>query len=233
MRSGNVLMILIAVGVGIAAAATLPGCERQGGSDEPPPSVPTTRRTGRAPASAPRLPTTDEVFGRLPATIDSATTQSTLSSPTTAEGSSDPLTTPQGAVTRLFALMEKEDVLGVRAMMADASLPVNKLQPEVKAVADRLRGGAKWQIIDTNTQGEASFVIFRTRFPDGHEETSPLLLINRYERWKVILGPLNMKRFTPGEKESMTKVSNWGAKRLQELRGGGPSTAPATQTTPS
>jgi hypothetical protein len=226
MRIAQLLMIVMTAA---AFAVSLVGCERDSGSgsdSNPPPVVTATT----APTSRRALPTTDEVFGRLSSATGPSTTQSSFTGPASAgSASDDPLATPDSAVTHLFDLMQKQDVTGVRSIMADPSLPLNQLSKEVSGVAERLRGGAKWDIVQSRTEGVAAVVIFRTRFPDGRQEISPLVLVNRYDRWKVLLGPLNLKKYTPGEKESMNKVLVWAGKRLEELRG--PSTAPATGAT--
>jgi len=224
MRLARLLMIVMTA----AAASMSPGCD-QGDSNTgslPPSSSGTS--SGRPTTTRRALPTTDEIFGRMPSTNSAATTRSARTP--SAGDSSDPLATPQSAVTHLIGLMEKEDVIGVRSMMADPSLPLNTLGAEVGAVAKRLHGGATWEIVQTHTDGVASVVIFRTTFPDGRAEIAPLVLVNRYDRWKVLLGPLNLKKFANFEKDDMKQVLAWAAPRLDELRGV-PTTRPTTAAT--
>jgi hypothetical protein len=50
----------------------------------------------------------------------------------------------------MFELMSKEDIEGIRSIMADP-LPAAKLRGEVRAIADRLTGGAKWEVADSRS----------------------------------------------------------------------------------
>jgi hypothetical protein len=230
MRFAQLLMIATTA---VAAATLSLGCDQSDSNTGSLPPSSSSNSSARPTTTRRALPTTDEIFARTPAAT-SPTTRSART-PTTSD-SNDPLATPESAVAHLFGLMEKEDVLGVRAMIADPSQPLNKLSGEVSAVAERIRGGAKWEIVESRTDGVASLVIFRTTFPDGRVDLSPIVLVNRYERWKALLGPLNLKKFAPYEKEDMNKVLTWGGTRLAELRGGTPATKPttaATKTTPT
>jgi hypothetical protein len=124
-----------------------------------------------------------------------------VTQPSTQSSSSDPLATPDATVTHMFELMQKQDVTGVRAMMADP-LPADQLRREISAVADRLNGGAKWAVVQSRTDGVAAVVIFRTRFPDGKEDFSPIMMVNRYDRWKVMLGPINLRKLQPVKRKA-------------------------------
>ena len=202
----------------IASATALAGCERESASDSGPPPPPAT-----APTTRKFSPTTALLAVTQPTTQDAAT------------HSTDPLATPDATVTHMFELMQKQDVTGVRAMMADP-LPADKLRQEISAVAERLNSGAKWQIVESRAEGVAAVVIFRTTFADGKQEYTALMLINRYDRWKVMLGQLNLKRFTTSEKEDLNKVLAWAADRMDQLRGVSTTTratTPATPTTPA
>jgi len=201
MRIAHFIVIVFAV---------LVGCERESGSDNSPPPMPTSGPTTRR-------------FS--PTTSFLAVTQ-----PSTQSSSSDPLATPDATVTHMFELMQKQDVTGVRAMMADP-LPADQLRREISAVADRLNGGAKWAVVQSRTDGVAAVVIFRTRFPDGKEDFSPIMMVNRYDRWKVMLGPINLRKFTAGEKESLNQVLAWAADRMDQLRGVSTTTRTTTKTT--
>ena len=227
MRLARMLMIVMTAAA--AAALMVAGCDQSDSNTGSLPPSSSNTSSGRPTTTRRALPTTDEIFGRIPSTSSAATTRSSSRTPAAGD-SSDPLATPQSAVTHLIGLMEKEDVLGVRSMMADPSLPLNKLGAEVSAVANRLHSGATWQVVETHTDGVASVVIFRTTFPDGRAEFSPLVLVNRYDRWKVLLGPLNLKKFANFEKDDMKQVLAWAAPRLNELRGV-PTTRPTTAAT--
>jgi hypothetical protein len=194
----------------ILIATLAVGCERESGSGAGGPApVPAS---APAPATRRALPTSDEVFGSSRLTTRPATTQAD------AAPALEPLETPDATVTRLFELMQKQDVAGVRAMLADP-LPVERLRTEVAAVADRMNSGAKWSIVESRVEGAAAVVLFRTTFPDGKEELTGIFLLNRYDRWRAMLGTMNVRRLTSGEKESINKVGKWAAGRLDELRG--------------
>jgi hypothetical protein len=224
-------MIMTTAAAAAAVTASMStGCDQSDSNTGSLPTSVSNTPSGRPATTRRTLPTTDEIFGRMPSTNASPTSRSART-PTTGD-SNDPLATPQSAVTHLIGLMEKEDVLGVRSMMADPSLPLNQLGTEVSAVANRLHGGAKWELVQTHTDGVASVVIFRTTFPDGRSEFAPLVLVNRYDRWKVLLGPLNLRKFADFEKADMKQVLAWAASRLNELQGV-PTIRPTTATTPT
>ena len=210
MRRQSMVVLLAVLGAGAAA------CEepQDSSSSVPITTQPTTRR---APATNPFAAVTQPT---------TATSQAVTPD--------DPLATPQRAIAHMFDLMSKEDIEGLRTMMADP-LPTATLRNEVRGVADRLASGAKWEIADTKVSNVAALVIVRTTFPDGKLDLSPLVLVNRYERWKVMLGTptqTTMRRFTTGEKESMNRVLEWGVERMAELRGL-PTTKATTTTAPS
>lgn len=208
MRIAHLLLI-------VAAPAALAGCERESSTDRSAPPAPAT-----APTTRWSSPTTDFLAVTQPTTA-SAATQSPIKS-------ADPLATPSSAIAYLFELMKKQDVTGVRAMMADP-VPAEKLRGEVSKVAEQLHSGATWEIVQSHDDGVVAVVLYRTTFADGRQDVSPAIFVNRYDRWKVLLGPLNLKKFTPGEKQSLNKVLAWAEPRLKELRRDTtvPSTTPA------
>src|SRR3954469_14060709 len=116
MRFAHLLMI---AATAAAAAAISPGCDQSDSNTGSLPPSSSSNAGGRPTTTRRALPTTDEIFGRMPSTTGPSTTQSSRT-PTTGE-SHALLATPESAVTHLFSLMEKEDTLGVRAMMADPS----------------------------------------------------------------------------------------------------------------
>jgi hypothetical protein len=215
MRIARLLVILTAT-----AAPLLGGCERESASDSAAPPSATTRP-----------PTTARTF--TPSTQFLAVTQPSTQprAATTTAASADPLATPSTAVVHLFDLMRKQDVNGVRAMMADP-LPAEKLRGEVAAVAKRFQSGATWAIVEAHDDGLVGVVLFRTTYPDGRDDVSPLFFINRYDRWKVLLGQLNQKKLTPGEIRSLNKQVALAAERLNVIRGV-QTTKPATATAPA
>ena len=232
-RFNRPLVSLIVAGV-IAAVAAAAGCERE----EFVP-LPTTApsASSRVPATRRALPTSDEVFGSrsstAPTTIAATETTTRPTDPPGGSGAAaaDPSNTPDQAVNRLFELMQKQDVSGVRAMLADPP-PLDRLRSEVALVAERIDRGATWAIVHSRTEGVAAVVIFRTRFPDGREEFTPLPLVNRYDRWRVLMGALNPKKLSPGEVSSMNKLTGWTTERMNELRGVPTTTTTTTTTTP-
>ena len=148
MRIKPILALLI-------ATTPLIGCERESDNSGPPPAVTT------APTSRRFAPSTSLLAVTQPSTQSASTVDS-----------SDSLATPDAAVTQMFQLMQKQDVTGVRAMLADP-MPAEQLRGEIAKVAERLSAGAKWQIVDSRTEGVAAIVLFRTTFPDGKQDLSP------------------------------------------------------------
>ena len=219
MRS-NVLWVVVALVVALPGSS---GCEERG-------TTSTTTTPAPAPTTAPGVPGAAARTGAgttRPATQLSDLDPYATTSP--ARDPNDPLATPVGAMTHLMDLMSKKDLDGVRAIAADAP-PRNELAFEINAVAARLEQGATWAVVDSHERENAAMVLFRTTYKDGKEELAPLMFLNRYDRWKPILGQPNLRRWTSGEKDNMNKVLEWGAKRMTELQGG-PATAPTTGAT--
>ena len=203
MRTTHLPVILIAF--------AMTGCERESTSSSGPPPMPATS------------PTTQRRFA--PSTALLAVTQPSTRYATT---SNDPLATPDSAVAHLVELMRKQDMSGIRAMLAEQP-PADTLRGIIDQVVEQLNGGAKWEIIDSRIEGVAAIAIYRTTYADGKQVDSPMLLVRRYDRWKVFLSDINPKRLTNHEIESMSRVSRWAADRLDKLRGG--TTKPTTTST--
>jgi hypothetical protein len=217
MRIACSVVILIAVGAA--------GCDRSPApspQDDAPSPPPATR-----PSSA-ELMARIAALTTMPATTLPATTR-TAPVAAAATRAADPLAVPASAVGHLFDLMQKRDVAGLRAMSADP-LPDDVMAVEVRRVARRLESGSKWAIVETRIVGSGAVVIFRTILPDGKEEFAPLIFVNRYDRWKIIFGQINVKKFTEGEKADMSKAMEWAVIRLKELSGES-TTAPTTAPT--
>ena len=219
MHSAVVVVRMLVIPVVVAVAVCAAGCERE---EYVPLPTTTPSPSSRVPATRRALPTSDEVFGSrsttVPTTVASAaTTRSSLSDGGAAVARA-PLETPDQTIVRMFELMQKQDLAGVRAMLGDPP-PPDRLRSEVALVADRMNGGAKWQIMDSRTEGVAAVVIFRTTFADGKEEFTPLPLVNRYDRWRVLMGALNPKKLTAGERTGINRLAPWTEQRMNELRG--------------
>jgi hypothetical protein len=143
----------------------------------------------------------------------------------------DPLETPQSAVIHLFKLMQSNDAGEVRAILMDPP-PLEELKPQVNAVAWKLNKGAKFELMETEVRKRAAVVIYRTTYPKGRTEMSPVLLLQRYDRWKVILGPINPARYTPAEKQDLLDVGSWMQERLAALNAGSAATQPKPPAPP-
>ena len=219
--------VLLVIWMVLTACAT--GCEQEEFTP-----LPTTAPSpsSRIPATRRTLPTSDEIFGSRSASAPStlptaATTRASAADLGSASAAREPTDSPDQTVTKLFELMQKQDVAGVRAMLADPPEP-EWLRTEVSMIAERINTGAKWEIVNSRTEGVAAVVIFRTKFADGKEEFTPLPLVNRYDRWRVLMGALNAKKLTPGERSSINRLGPWAEQRLNELRGL-PTTTSATK----
>ena len=231
MHSAVVVVVRMLVIPIVAVVACAAGCERE---EYVPLPTTTPSSSSRVPATRRALPTSDEVFGSrsttVPTTVASAaTTRSSLSDGGAAVARA-PLETPDQTIVRMFELMQKQDLAGVRAMLGDPP-PPDRLRSEVALVADRMNSGAKWQIMDSRTEGVAAVVIFRTTFADGKQEFTPIPLVNRYDRWRVLLGTLNPKKLSGGERSGINRLASWTETRLNELRGVPTTTKPATTPT--
>lgn len=163
------------------------------------------------------------------ATTTRATTRATATTRTTTRAA-DPLATPESAVVHLFGLMRERDVNSVRMVLFDPP-PSEKLRSQIELVARRLSRGAKFDLIETKIEKNAAAVLYRTTFPSGKVDVSPVVLIRRYDRWKAILGDFNPRRYTSGEKEDLAALTRWMQQRLPELSAASTQPAPVTQPT--
>jgi hypothetical protein len=117
--------------------------------------------------------------------------------------------------------------------------PKDNLTQQVRGIARTLRGGATWEIIESKARKTAAVVLYKSRYPDGTVVVQPALLLNRYDRWKLVLGALNPKRLTPVEREDVRLVTDWAANRLKEFQaatrpaGAGASTGAGATTQPA
>jgi hypothetical protein len=200
-RASWVVTLLLLVGLCSFGCEERENSSDTTSSDATASTQPTTRRTRLSPTS----------------NLLAAVTRPAQPTTATSAPADHPLATPSGAAAHLLALMSREDVEGVRTMMTDP-LPANVIRGEVRGVADRLAGGAKWTIADAKESGVAAVVIVETKFPDGKLDHTPMIFVQRYDRWKVLLGPVNPKKYTEGEVISMNKLSDWLGTRLSELR---------------
>jgi hypothetical protein len=57
-------------------------------------------------------------------------------------------------------------------------------------------------------------VLYRTIYPNGTNDVTPIFLIGRYERWKPLLGAINPKRYTAAEKEDLVTLGRWVQERM-------------------
>jgi hypothetical protein len=122
----------------------------------------------------------------------------------------------------MFRLMGENDPVAVRSVLIDPP-PLEDLRRFVAQVSQRLKRGSKFELMETKIERNAAAVIYRTTFPDGRIEIAPVILIGRYDRWKVALGQINPKRYTAAEKQDLVAVTHWLEDRLPQLQ-------PATQT---
>jgi hypothetical protein len=141
----------------------------------------------------------------------------------------DPLATPDSAVLHLFELMRRNRVSDVRAMLIDPP-PPEQLKERVAIVARRLSKGVKFELVETKVEKSAAVVMYRTIYPSGRTEVTPIILVERYDRWKALLGTLNPKRYTQAEKEDLVVANRWAQERLPELNP--PATQAATRPAP-
>ena len=141
----------------------------------------------------------------------------------------DPLATPDSAVQHLFKLMAENDADAVRAMLHDPP-PSAELRQYVQRISYQMRRGATIELVETRIEKSMAGVMYRTSFPNGKTEIAPVVLIGRYDRWKVLLGQVNPKRYTTSEKQDIIALSHWINERLPELNAA--ATQPAAPTAP-
>jgi hypothetical protein len=221
MRLGRLMILLI-------AAATV-SCD-SGPADQSHTANTAASTTQSAPASKPSFEERLQAITGI-APIPTTTRPATEPAPATTRAVViDPLATPTSAANLMFELMRKRDVLGIRAIMAEP-LPYAQLQRDVRTVSRRMAAGAKVEIVDMKIVGPAAVVIYRTTYKGTLDEVTPLVLVNRYEHWKVVLGEVTLKTFTENEINSTRNAMEWAGRRIEELRPKAttkPATEPAT-----
>ena len=195
--------IAIAAGTATAADAQQDAPPPAGKPVQPPPASDRTD-TNRSDSFLPPGPL-------LPGTTgDDAATSKPASRP------ADPLETPQTAINFVFKQIQAQDVEGVRDALIDPP-PPEQLAPAVKRIASNLSRGASWAVVETKVQGTAAAVLYRSKYVSGNTEVQPALLLNRYDRWKMVLGQLDPKRLTSIERQDIRTVLEWAARRVKEL----------------
>ena len=148
----------------------------------------------------------------------------------------DPLETPTSALEFVFKRIRAEDVDGVRDAVIDPP-PANQLAPAIHRIASNLSRGATWTVVESKVQGTAAAVLYRSKYLSGNEEVQPALLLNRYDRWKMVLGALDPKRLTSIERQDIRVVMEWAKDRMKAYPAvttqptSQPTTAAATQAT--
>ncbi|MEO6436377.1 MAG: hypothetical protein ABIP55_11555, partial [Tepidisphaeraceae bacterium] len=195
-------LVIALIVIGLLALGA--GAWGQEGSAKPAGTRPATSAS-TARAAATTRTTTRPTARATTRTTTRATTRATASTrPTTR--AADPLATPESAVVHLFGLMRERDFNGVRLILIDPP-PMEQLRTQVELVARRLSRGAKFDLIETEIENNGAVVFYRTTFPSGKVDVSPVVLIRRYDRWKAILGEFNPRRYTPGEKEDLAVLT--------------------------
>jgi hypothetical protein len=207
------------------------GCEESTPTPEQSES-PATTAPATHPAIAP-APTT------LPGTmIMPATTRAMTSGPATTRAASsrpvDPLATPEGAVSALLELAQKPKVPALEAVLPliVEPPPDEELVQKLNAIRVPLLRGATWEITDSLTHGSAAVVLYTIKPPPGRRGralTIPILVLQRYGRWKMVFGQLTPLRYTEGEKNDMFYVMDWGQKRVPQVAATRSTSQPATQ----
>ena len=160
-----------------------------------------------------------------PAVLAPSTTPATR--PTSRPG--EPLSTPDSAVLHMFKLMGENDPIAVRSVLIDPP-PLENLRQFVAQISLRLKQGARVELMESKIERNAAAVVYRTIYPDGRVEVAPVILVGRYDRWKIVLGQINPKRYTNAEKQDLVAVSHWLEGRLPELQ---PATQPAQPVAPA
>jgi hypothetical protein len=179
-------------------------------------------------------PTTDPLFS------DPTTRASTRAAATEpASRPVDPLATPESTVRHFLELCSSKqlpDLTEVTSLLVE-SPPEEELVPRLNRVRRRLLNGATWEIVQTNTRNSAASVLFRATYR-GRSDVSAILLLKIRERWKIVLGELNPKKYTPGEKEDLLRMAQWSQEQAATYQSSttapasAPASAPATTPAP-
>jgi hypothetical protein len=233
----------------VIAAVTGAGCDsRDSVQPDSTAGEPTTRTVQPwTPVTVPA-----ELAAQLAATVPTSapasapTTLPTLSRATSRPA--DPLATPESSLRYFLSLLERKqlpDMETMTAVMVEPP-PDDVLVPKLNRLRRQILRGAKWDLVEApRIRGAAAAALYRTRFPNGSEEVAPVLLLQLYDRWKIVMGDVSPKKYTPGEKEDMVAVMTWAQQRAKELMAanqaaraasrpaGITTTAPAAATPPS
>jgi hypothetical protein len=95
--------------------------------------------------------------------------------------------------------------------------PDEVLAEKLNRIREPLLRGATWEITDSYTHGSAAAVIYTLKSPRGKTARFPMMLIQRFDRWKFVLGEITPIRYTEGEKNDMLLVGDWTRKRMEQL----------------
>ena len=221
MRSTGLRLLTTTTAAAILfAGIVLGGCEEAEESQLQPTTAPSQPqfqplKLTSQPSTLP-APPPDWKPATLPSALDAGARASTQASATTLRA--DPLATPESAVRHFLEICsdkEMAEIEMVNAILVEPP-PEEELVPILNRLRIRLLKGATWEIVETRVHGAAAAVIYRSTYR-GREEPGSLLLLQQRERWKIILGELTPRRYTPGEKGDVVSVGQWAQERMAEL----------------
>jgi hypothetical protein len=212
MIAGSVLIVLV------VAAAPI-GCDDRRPVVAP---DPTTQESPRPkPDSASTEPSFEEKLAALSpyapqTTRPVATTTFVDEFATTRPLPPDPLATPEGAINQFLAAARDGDARALRAVCLD-----DPYDPALQPFTDKLQAQTRAGVISLVEQradgnvGVAIMCITGKR--TGQRTYFALAMVNRFDQWRVQLGEVNPRRFSPEERAKLASLAKWTSNRIKEL----------------
>ena len=188
----------------LACLAIAIGCEKEESSSSPPATTQAASATTR-PSTRSALLATAATLPNIP-----ATTQTTEPF--------DPMKQPDTAVEYMYQQIKAGRFDMVRQMAADP-ISMQELRDNFSSTRDQLRAGGKIEIVEVKPFNQVAMVIchYVDTNPD-HEAYYAMTLMQRYDRWRVLLTDVNTRRLTEGEVTNLRAGVAWAKQRVLELR---------------
>jgi hypothetical protein len=128
----------------------------------------------------------------------------------------NPLADPTAAVTRLVELIQQENFDEARGLSLH-SMTATEVRKAYAAMVTGMHNGGRIEIIETHRADPVAMVLCRWVSPKK-VNIFGMIAVQRYDDWKVQVGPLNKRRLTEGESNAMLKLDEIIAPRVKELQ---------------
>lgn len=152
------------------------------------------------------------------AAAPSAKTPSTTQASTRPATRPNPLREPDLAVQRFFDLLRREDFSNAR-LISLHSITSSELREAMAKMIAGFHEGKKPVIVDVHRAGNVAIVECQIMSARGEKEFAfGLITVQRYDDWKIQIGPPNPLKLTEGERNYFAEVAARLEQRVAERK---------------